>query len=200
MRKNFLFCLAIIVFVTQCSITPEKITAPTTDENEEIVPIGNKIAGELLTTLKTELQGAIKEGGITNAIEVCNLKAILLTEMIANTSERIVSVKRITYKFRNPHNAPNEFEVAALDYFQEQIESNTDIPEYYTQKINEGDSSYYYFYKPLFVGNICLACHGDNETTTSDIKDQLTKLYPDDRAINYLEGDFRGLVSVIIRE
>ncbi len=200
MLKNLLFCLTILAFVTQCSITPEKITAPTTEENKEIVPIGNKISGELLATLKTELQSAIKEGGISKAIEVCNLKAIPLTEMITNTSDRIVSVKRTTYKFRNPHNAPNEFEMLALDYFQEQIESGNILPEYYTQKINQGDTSYFYFFKPLMVGNICLACHGDYEMMTPDIKDQMAKDYPDDRAINYSEGDFRGLVSVIIRE
>lgn len=200
MYKNLFVLFFILFLFNRCDNNTERITIPNAEEEKELVAIGSDISGKLLKTLKTELQAAMKEGGVNSAIEVCNLKALPLTEIIKNSGDKIISVKRTTNKFRNKQNEPNEFEKLALAHYNSLIESRSEIPEYYTQKINEKDSSYFYFYKPLFVGSLCLTCHGSDQFVAQEVRSQLSELYPEDKALNYSEGDFRGLVSVRIQE
>ena len=56
------------------------------------------------------------------------------------------------------------------------------------------------YYKPMFVQNKCLLCHGDNNTRMPEVSKRIEKLYPDDLAIGYKEGDFRGLIRVEMQD
>ncbi|MBS0204581.1 MAG: DUF3365 domain-containing protein [Planctomycetes bacterium] len=38
----------------------------------------------------------------------------------------------------------------------------------------------------------CLACHGPKDQIADDVQEQLTRLYPDDQAVGFNEGDLRG--------
>jgi len=134
-RTSILFIVAIIVILFSCTNNSKKIIEPSVGEIEKIVPIGNKISKELVQTLQKELKAAIKEGGLNEAINVCNLKAVPLTEIVANTTELEVDIKRTTFKYRNKLNAPDEIDADALNYYQKLITDNKDLPKYYIGKV-----------------------------------------------------------------
>jgi hypothetical protein len=193
----FIVCLCLIY---SCSSDEQKITDATPGETQKILETGNQITSELLKSLKSELQVAIAEGGFEKAISICNLKAMPLTKIVENSSDKIISIKRTSYLYRNPLNAPDEVEKKALDHFRDLINKNSELPEYYIQKVKGTESTSYYFFKPMKIESLCLGCHGKHENMDASVLNQIAGLYPQDKAVGYKEGDFRGLVSVIIRE
>ncbi len=200
MRRHysFTFIFAISLFLSGCSGNAIKISKPSSEETAQIKPIGDKISKELVTTLQKELKTAVQKGGLNEAINVCNMKAVPLTRIIADATDRVVHIKRTSYKFRNPDNAPGEEEKAALDYYKTLIKEQKEIPDFYIQKIKKGKEIYYNYYKPMKVKAICLNCHGPSEKINPETLQEIKKLYPDDKAVEYKEGDFRGLIRISI--
>lgn len=200
MRVITYFIFLSIIGFAGCNMERTGVTEPTAEEIQKIQPIGKQITQELLMSLKSELQTAIAEGGFEKAIAVCNLKAMPLTKIVQESGSKNIRIKRTTNLFRNPLNAPDRFEKKALAHFEGLIAQNNPIPESYIQKVTSGDSTYFYFYKPLKIETMCLGCHGKPENIEQGILSQILKLYPADKATGYAEGDFRGLVSVRIPE
>lgn len=198
--KNIILLLLVLTVCWSCSQTDISITEPTNEELIRIIPQGNEITKALMTSLKTELKSAIAEGGFENAVEVCNLKALPITDKIEEITEGNIQIKRTTFKYRNPNNAPDEIEKYALAYFQKQLDENDSLPDHYVQKVTKQDTIQFYFYKPLMVENVCLGCHGVPENMDTKLLNQISQLYPEDKAMGYKAGDFRGLISVIIPE
>jgi hypothetical protein len=196
MKYSVLFILIITTTFIACNTNSPKVSIPNEDEVESIKPVGDKIANELITSLQDELLNAIKSGGVTEAINVCNIKALPLTEGVAMVNMGNLDLKRTTYKYRNPLNAPNEFEKLALDHFQNKIDNQEDLPEFYIQKINENNETSFYYYKPLITKEVCLNCHGAIENMSNEVYSIVKELYPNDKAIGYKAGEFRGLISI----
>ncbi len=189
----------IILLLASCSNPNDPITAPTDSENEVITAKGDAIAIGLVKTLKGAVKQAIDSNGVVAAITVCNVEAIPLTQEVASLAGEDVNIKRTSFKTRNPVNAPDQIETAALNHFEELLIKGEALPPHYTQKVvMEGDTSYYY-YKPMKVESLCLLCHGSEETMMPEVRENLAKLYPDDQATGYREGDFRGLIRVKLK-
>ncbi|NPA54008.1 MAG: DUF3365 domain-containing protein [Aquificae bacterium] len=163
------------------------------DIKEEVVEIGQKASKKLLKTLVSELKKAMQEGGPYKAVEVCSQKALKLTEKVAK--EEGVEIKRTSFKYRNPKNAPDEYEKEALEYFEKALKEKGQLPKYYVQKVNENE---YRYYMPLKVKAVCLTCHGDPKHMDKKLLEKIRALYPNDKAVGYKEGDFRGVIRVSI--
>jgi len=200
MKSSIILKIVAILLIAGCTNDSLIISDPSPEEIQRIAPSGQQITQELLLALKSELQSAISEGGFGKAIGICNLKAIPVSKMVEQSSSKIIWLKRTTYQYRNPLNAPDEIEKQALNYFQNLVAMNEVLPESYIQKISNSDSTYYYYFKPLKMDVLCMGCHGKTENIDPAVLTQIKELYPDDKATGYAEGDFRGLVSVIIRE
>lgn len=200
MKRHYYFTIvfAISLLISNCSYDNVKITNPSEEETAQIKPIGDKISKELVMTLQKELKAAVEKGGLNEAINVCNMKAVPLTKIIADATDRVVHIKRTSYKFRNPDNAPDEVEKAALDHYKALIKEQKEIPGFYIQKIEKGKETYYNYYKPMKVKAICLNCHGSDKKINPETLQEIKKLYPDDKAVDYKEGDFRGLIRISI--
>ena len=54
---------------------------------------------------------------------------------------------------------------------------------------DENNNKFVYV-KAIRIKEVCLNCHGSN--ISSDLKKEIQKLYPDDKAINYKLNDIRG--------
>ena len=188
--------LLFLLTIVSCSQQKMKVEQPPPEEVQFIAPIGKKIATNLVSTLKKELKAAMDSGGIENAINVCNLNALQLTDSVALNSSFHVSIKRTSDKLRNIANAPDEHEQLALDLYNELVNSQDEWPEFYIQKITGGETVHYNFYKPIKVENLCLVCHGDQGTIAPNVQKVVSKLYPEDNAIGYQLGDFRGLIRI----
>ena len=53
-----------------------------------------------------------------------------------------------------------------------------------------------HYLRPIVILERCLACHGSRDKMQPEVRELLSRRYPDDRAIDYRVGDFRGAVSV----
>ncbi|MFQ5583815.1 MAG: DUF3365 domain-containing protein, partial [Calditrichia bacterium] len=202
MKKFIIFSLLLMLMVTlsNCAKKDIEVTQPTAEEAEKIQAIGDSLSMKLLSSLKKELTTAISEKGLVEAIRFCNLQALPVTAEIAKTYGKQVDIKRTSLKYRNPKNAPDRVETLALQYLEKLIKEGQALPPRYMQKVQEAGKTYYAYYKPLKVGGLCLACHGNRGQMDTQLRAALQELYPDDKAIGYKEGDFRGVVRVYIRE
>lgn len=195
------YCIIVSVFCLYgCKKTKIRISEPSFEESQRIIPIGKRVSQQLLASLKGELEAAVAEGGFEKAIEVCHLRAEPIKEAVEKSTAENIRVKRTTHRSRNPDNNPDEVEDKALLYFENIIDKGESIPEFYIQKVTRNDSAFFYFFKPLKIESLCLGCHGKTENISPAVVALLGNLYPGDKATGYSEGEFRGLVSVIIPE
>jgi len=200
--KKLYFISIIFVFtlIIACQKFEAKISEPSTEETQRIKTIGDTLSNKLLTALKGELSTAIQENGVVNAIQLCNLKALPITEKIAKTDNYTIDIKRTTNKFRNPANKPNDIEKIVLEKFDDLVDNEQPIPDFYIQKIKDGNIEYFNYYKPIINSGLCLLCHGDPKTMDESLIEITNRLYPNDLAIGYKEGDFRALLRIKIMD
>lgn len=159
------------------------------------VEIGEAASDTLLASLKQELQLAISSKGLVHAIDFCSVNALPLTEEVsAQSLPEGLSIKRTSFKYRNPANAPDPADQKALRFFERGASQGKNLPPFIITK--EDDE--YRYYRPLKVTSMCLNCHGMESQLQPNVLQQLHKLYPDDKATGYALGDFRGVVRVSI--
>lgn len=194
--RIFLYLTLLCILCNSCDNGKKKVEQPPPEEIHFIAPLGKKISASLFSSLKGELKAAMQEGGVENAISVCNIKALNLTDSVALASSFHVSIKRTSNKIRNPRNAPDEEEQLALDLYTQLVEAGEEWPDFYIQKITRRKKVEYNFYKPMKMESLCLICHGDNTTLAPNATKVINELYPEDGATGYKEGDFRGLIRI----
>ncbi|MEN8206305.1 MAG: DUF3365 domain-containing protein [Pseudomonadota bacterium] len=163
------------------------------DDYAAEIAASRETAKEFMQTLKKELQAGMQEGGPINAVSVCNLTA----PGIANTysARKGWEVGRTSLKARNPDNAPDVWERAVLESFEERKRAGEDPGkmEFY-EVVRQNGSSNLRYMKAIPTAGLCLACHG--EQVDSVTRTRLEKLYPHDKAMGYKEGDIRGAFSI----
>jgi hypothetical protein len=168
---------------------------PSEEERTRAVAVGRSAAAALATGLVKELTRALEEQGPERAVEVCSTEALRLTEQIAHDLSPGMEFKRVSFRNRNPQNAPDTLEAAALRYFKELSEQGDSLPQEWVQADGVGGFRYY---KPLFVADFCVQCHGEPGQISPAVQEILAERYPDDEALGYAEGDFRGLIRVSV--
>ena len=148
---------------------------------------------ELAVALKTELKGAMQAGGPVAAIGVCNTQAMPITQRVANEQGLLLS--RVSLKNRNPANLPNEWQIAALESFEQQKAEGRDAGSLVWSEtaIVDGKQEFR-FMKAIPTDAVCLSCHGTD--LSPDVSRILADLYPMDRATGFHEGDIRGAFVV----
>jgi len=194
-----LILLALLVCVA-CNRNTPVVSEPDPESATRISEVGDLYAGRLLAELFQELNDAIEFGGPAYAVDVCHLKAIPITDSIGSAEISAYDIKRTSTNFRNPENAPDEFERLAIAYYSEMVAEGEEPPNHYIQKIQEAERTYFYYYKPIMVSGICLNCHGDPENIDPFVYATIREHYPDDRATGYISGDFRGLIRIKLQE
>lgn len=147
----------------------------------------------LAETLKSELQTAMQSGGPAAAIEVCNTRAMELTQQIGH--EKHMQLARVSLKNRNPANASNHWQTQVLQDFEHQLAQGRDINTLtWSETVDMGGSREFRFMKAIPTGGVCLACHGTQ--LSPEISQILADLYPDDLATGFNQGDIRGAFVV----
>lgn len=161
--------------------------------SDELIEKSRKAISDLQTNLKAELQKAMKNAGPKNAINVCNIKA---PEIAKNISiEEGVEIKRVALKYRNPNNIPDEWEKLVLEGFKNAKEKSLSKVKLEASTI-EGE--YFRYMKAIPMGGVCATCHGTN--ISKNLKEEILKLYPQDKAMGFKPGDLRGAFSVKIKK
>ncbi|MEJ2468546.1 MAG: DUF3365 domain-containing protein [Campylobacterales bacterium] len=108
-----------------------------------------------------------------------------------------VSVKRISLKYRNPANAPQDDEKAVLESLQTLKANAVILPKELVEVLGNGT---YKYYKPLLINKAaCLKCHGDIGKT-SELAKAINARYPEDKATGYKMNDLRGAIVVTVKK
>jgi hypothetical protein len=142
-------------------------------------------------TLQGELQAAMKQGGPMAAVSVCHERA---PEIAAQLSEETgFTLRRTSLKPRAT--APADWERAVLEEFEDRRaagESPQTIEWHEVTRV-DGEQRLRYM-KAIGTGGVCLTCHGSDIDPA--LKAKIDKLYPEDQATGFAEGDIRGAFSI----
>lgn len=158
------------------------------------VPTAAEIAAEAQHQLGAKLKSALAIGGPINALDVCSVEALSLTQTVANT--HAVTLRRATLRPRNPYNLADSLEAAVLERMQTQLTATGKID---TVKVDH-DGVTSTFIPIRIVEQPCMACHGSvNGTIKAETYQAITDRYPEDKATGYKPGDLRGAWVVTTR-
>lgn len=153
---------------------------------------GPKVIAEAFAKLSSALGEAISKSGPEGALSVCSERAPQIAKEVS--AAHGVTLRRATHKPRNPKNAADEVEKAAMEAFQAAV-AKKEAPK--PQVITNADGSRS-FLAPIVLGNpLCLQCHGTpNQDIAPATLAAIQKLYPEDKATGFKLGDLRGLWRV----
>ena len=129
-----------------------------------------KLSGRLMETMTGE--------GPVAAIGVCKTEAPEIAKAVSE--EYGLTIGRTGVRLRNSTNLPPRWS-------RQLVESQTDTPTFVT--LSGGSAA---ALLPIKLQAQCLMCHGPKEQIAPDIQTQLGKLYPDDEATGFQEGELRG--------
>ncbi|MEQ1651733.1 MAG: DUF3365 domain-containing protein [Hyphomicrobium sp.] len=167
-------------------------TAPPGDEARIVAArAASKDLGE---TLKGQLMAAIKSGGPVSAIPVCNAIAPAIGN--ETSAKHNLTIRRTSLRVRNPSNAPDAFELRVLEDFVKKVEAGADPAtlEHSETVDDNGVATFRYMKAIPMAAEPCSACHGAE--LRPEVKAEIDKLYPADKATGFKAGDLRGAFSV----
>jgi hypothetical protein len=194
--KSFLTIEAIsfliILFFASCNPKQQqRVVAGNEIDTLFFMQRGDSIATSMQEVLLKNVMQATKAGGPAYAVSFCNERAIPLTDSL---SERYnCRIQRISDKYRNQANKPNETDKAVL------LQMSTSNPVKPLLLSENGERIYY---KPIKIAQpACLNCHGnEGKEIAITTMEAIMKKYPDDLATGYKEGDFRGMWKITFPE
>ncbi len=164
---------------------------------QQAVQRAKDAVGALASMLQAELSAAMKENGAPGAVEYCAANAQRLSKRVAD--ERALSIRRVSLKWRNPADAPDDFERDVLDRFQREQDAGALSPDaIYTDVRTRNGRQVLVLLKPIRIASPCLQCHGTDQTVDPNALRIIHDRYPDDRATGYRTGDLRGAFSVAV--
>jgi len=188
-----IFIFVNVLLFTACENlnTSSKSTKNVENTNEVFLEKGQQLAATTFKTLSGNLQKAMKEGGVSNAVKYCNLAASPIVDSLSQLHN--ATIRRTSLKVRNPKNQPSPHELAQLQTYEKQSQSGEKLKAV----VKEIDSHTVAFYAPIHVMPVCEKCHGEiGNTLLEKDYDVIQKLYPEDKAVAYKSGDLRGMWSI----
>ena len=129
-----------------------------------------KLSGRLTEVMQAE--------GPVWAIEVCSTEANEIARTVG--AEQGVMIGRTSLKLRNSSNQPPE-------WAKQLINEKPHEPQF-----TNIDDQTVGALLPIKLQAKCLMCHGPVDSLVPGVPEQLAKLYPDDQATGFSEGDLRG--------
>ena len=149
------------------------------ENQDQMLQESRQIVQKFAKNLKGELKAAMKKGGPTNAIQVCNEKAMDITATEGKNSG--VQLSRTSLKIRNPENVSEAWEKTVLQQFAERKNNGESLKKMeFSETVEVNGKKQFRYMKAMAISQPCLNCHG--EKALPDVSAKLTKLYPDDKA------------------
>ena len=151
--------------------------------------LGGALKSELQTEMKADKTGV-------GAVKFCTAKATKITEEINTKLPAYAKVRRTALKLRNSEkNAADALDTKIMEAYVASIEAKTFTPKD-IKVVEDGDVTR--VYKPLLAKNVCLVCHGSK--ISKAIQEEITKGYPNDKAVNFEENSLRGVIVAEIKK
>lgn len=186
MRQN----LVLAALGGLCMLAPAGAEEPT-DPN---IVEAKGIVKTFFASLKGELEQAIADGGLANAVLVCKARAPVIADDIAKQTGW--DVGRTSLKLRNPGaNSPDAWEAEVLERFEARKAAGEDLQTIAVAETVETDQGpRFRFMKAIPTLEICLSCHGEH--IAPEVAEALDQSYPDDQARGFKAGDIRGAFTL----
>lgn len=179
-----------IILLSLCTDRTKKSESLENISKADYLTTGHMVAMETFATLSSNLQSAMKQGGVSNAVEYCNVAAVPLVDSLQQLHQ--VNIKRTSLKVRNPNNKPTDMEKEQLLMYQKQLSDGMEL-EPVLHESTEG----VIYNAPIYVMPFCQRCHGSVGTDiTNRDYEHIMNLYPLDQATDYQSGDLRGMWSI----
>lgn len=155
---------------------------------------GNEIVSLTFDTLRNSLISAISSHGVDGAISFCNENAYPITDIYADS----VVIRRTSLRVRNSSNKPDSLELVTLKDMEGLMQSSKMPSARVVRQQSRGEIHYF---KPIILQAMCMNCHGTPGTQIQKLtQTKITELYPDDQAVNFKEGDLRGIWHIIFKD
>jgi hypothetical protein len=154
-------------------------------QQDPLLDRSREVTAEFASRMQAALQQGMADVGPVGAIGVCKDIAPDIAEALSRESGATVS--RTSLRVRNPQNAPDDWQEAALKRFEA-----ADSPQEHFERTADGGARYL---KAIPTGGLCLTCHGT--VLAPEIETRLDEAYPEDKATGYYLGDIRGAFSVV---
>ncbi len=173
-------------------VTDARLIPPlTSGQKKQYIDSAKFVAKTAFNIFSSHLKRLFEEKHPVEALSFCKENALRITDSLSKAHG--VSIKRTSFRLRNPDNKPTEQEEKVMEIFKERIHKNLK-PEPYVHYDEYGNP---HVYLPIIVQEKCLMCHGDpNKEIPEEIVQKLAELYPSDKAIFFKKGDLRGIWSI----
>ena len=188
-----LFIIIIVLIIAGSIIGVQQFTKY---KKRQFASASGVVIKHLATDLKSELSNAIQKDGIISAIQTCKLRAPEITQEV--NADSTLQIKRTSLKWRNPNNAPDEWEKKILLVFEHKRTQGIELVDLTATEVESlNDKKVYRHMRAIPTQPICLNCHGGEKILSPEVKNVLKDTYPNDRATGFQVGDIRGAFSVI---
>ena len=154
-----------------------------------------KIVKEFASQLGGEMQKEMQANGPVAAIKVCRNVAPAIASEVSRKNGW--NVGRKSLKTRNAAlGMPDAWEQKVLADFEKRMEKENPASMEFAEVVAEPQGKFYRYMKAIPVQDVCLKCHGTDETIPQNVKDALKAEYPHDKATGYTLGQIRGGFSI----
>jgi len=154
-----------------------------------------KIVKEFASQLGGEMQKEMQANGPVAAIKVCRNVAPAIASEVSRKNGW--NVGRKSLKTRNAAlGMPDAWEQKVLADFEKRMEKENPASMEFAEVVTEPQGKFYRYMKAIPVQDVCLKCHGTDETIPQNVKDALKAEYPHDKATGYTLGQIRGGFSI----
>lgn len=172
---------------------PEKPRVMSPEDSAKYLERGDDLVSTSKQTISTALVDAMEKGGVKYAAQFCNVAAYPIVDSLSRLNG--ARIRRVSDKPRNPKDAMDKEELKVFSFFKEKIKQPDAELLPVVMQTNDSTVSYY---SPIKISMpTCLKCHGEvgKEVKNEDYA-TLKKLYPDDNAVGYKQGELRGMFSI----
>lgn len=144
------------------------------------------LGGELKSNLKAKMKA---DPSGQEALHFCTAEAQAITHQVNEKLPKHIKVRRTALKYRNDANKPDYIDREIMKGYLTKIEAKNFTPDQIAMA-REGNTTR--VYKPLVMADVCMKCHGTNVEET--LKSKIAHAYPNDKAMGFEKGAFRGVI------
>lgn len=145
-------------------------------------------AEQVVTLFQQQLKKELIQGLMNSPIDAISVCQIRAPQIAAKLSTDGVTVGRASNKPRNDKAVTPQWVLPYLEKYRHLSQENA-VPMHV-----EIDSTRIGYVKPIRIQTPCLTCHGDH--IDKPLQQKINQLYPNDQAVNYKKGEFRGVFWV----
>jgi len=184
MKKSVtVLSVAAMMTVALQAQSPEEQKALIQEGVKYIKMVGKELKSQVGSRMKKDPSG--KE-----AVSFCLDESPRALKKVVSQFPGHVKVRRTALKYRNPDHKPDALDVKVMEDLQARMQAGTFEKKPF---VVEAEGGVKRVYVPIVVEKGCLKCHGPREAMDPQIRSMIAKKYPQDKAVDFHEGDLRGV-------